>query len=407
MTQKTAHVKPALGLPEFIALMAVMTSLVALSIDAMLPALSAIGSAMGAADVHESHLIVSLFFAGMAVGQLFFGPYCDTRGRREAIILGLAIFVVGTIVCMLAEDMQTMLIGRVIQAFGVSGPRIASTAVIRDQFAGEAMARVMSFIMMVFILVPMLAPMVGQWVLNIASWIHIFTLFLVVAVMTGAWFWIRQPETLPASHRQAFSWMQFFRSSWFIVTHKPVIGPTLAMGCVFGGFLSYLSASQTIFQGFYGVGKMFSYIFALLAFSIGLASFINSKIVMRMGMYRVTQLGLVGSVAFAVIFLGIIEISGGLPPLAVTIASLFIGFFFVGLLFGNLNAIAMHPLGDMAGLGAAIIGSLSSIIAVLVATTVDSYLTDDLVPIGIGFVVFFSLSFIIIRFSMDKPENVG
>ena len=405
MTQKSTHVKPALGLPEFIALMALMTSLVALSIDAMLPALDAIGTAMGAKDIHESHLIVSLFFGGMAVGQLFFGPYCDTRGRREAIILGLVIFVAGTVVCMLAENMQTMLIGRVIQAFGVSGPRIASTAVIRDQFAGEAMARVMSFIMMVFILVPMLAPMVGQWVLNIASWLHIFTLFLLVAVFTGAWFWIRQPETLPASRRRPFSWAQFLRSSLFILTHKPVIGPTLAMGCVFGGFLAYLSASQTIFQSFYGVGERFAYIFATLAFSIGLASFINSKIVMRLGMYRVTQVALIGSVVFAVIFLGIIEIFDGLPPLVVTIGSLFIGFFFVGLLFGNLNAMAMHPLGDMAGLGAAIIGSLSSIIAVLVATTVDSFLTKDLFPIGAGFLVFFTLAFIIIRLSLQRPDK--
>ena len=177
------------------------------------------------------------------------------------------------------------------------------------------------------------------------------------------------------------------------------------MGCVFGGFLAYLSASQTIFQGFYGVGEMFSYIFATLAFSIGLASFINSKIVMRLGMYRVTQVALIGSVVFAIIFLGIIEMFDGLPPLVVTIGSLFIGFFFVGLLFGNLNAMAMHPLGDMAGLGAAIIGSLSSIIAVLVATTVDSYLTVDLFPIGAGFLVFFTLAFIIIRLSLQRPDK--
>ena len=405
MSQQPTNVKPALALPEFIALMALMTSLVALSIDAMLPALDTIGAAMGAKGIHESHLIVSLFFAGMAVGQLFFGPYCDTRGRREAIMLGLGIFAAGTVVCMLADDMQTMLIGRVIQAFGVSGPRIASTAVIRDQFAGEAMARVMSFIMMVFILVPMLAPMVGQWVLNIASWLHIFTMFLLVAVFTGVWFWIRQPETLPAERRKPFSWAQFLRSSKYILTHKPVIGPTLAMGCVFGGFLAYLSASQTIFQGFYGVGEMFSYIFATLAFSIGVASFINSKIVMRFGMYRVTQFALVGSLIFAVLFLGLIGLYGGLPPLAVTVTALFIGFFFVGLLFGNLNAIAMHPLGEMAGLGAAIIGSLSSIIAVLVATQVDAYLTVDLFPIGVGFLIFFSLALIIIRLSLDDVAH--
>lgn len=179
--------KPALGLFEFIALMATMTSLVALSIDAMLPALSQIGIALNVAQAHETHLIVTVFFVGMAFGQMFFGPFSDSRGRRLTILVGLCIFALGTFVCMIATNLETMLIGRIIQAFGVSGPRIASMAIIRDLYVGDAMARVMSFIMMVFILVPMLAPIIGQTVMDLFSWFHIFTLFLVVATMSGMW----------------------------------------------------------------------------------------------------------------------------------------------------------------------------------------------------------------------------
>ncbi|AXR04946.1 multidrug effflux MFS transporter [Salinimonas sediminis] len=393
----TTKATPTLNLYEFVALMAMMTSLVALSIDSMLPALSQIGQALQAKDDHEAHLIVSIFFAGMAFGQLFFGPYSDARGRRETILVGLCVFGVGTLVCMQAQDMNTMLAGRLIQAFGVSGPRIAAMAIIRDLYVGDAMARVMSFIMMVFILVPMLAPVVGQAVLYFFSWQHIFTLFLVVAFIAGSWFFSRQPETLPATRRAAFSWRQFWRSSGFILTHMSVMGYTLAMGCIFGAFLAYLSASQTIFQEFYHTGELFPYIFATLAFSIGLASFFNGTMVVKLGMTRLIRVALIGVIVFALVFNAILWFYKGLPPLAVTISVMFCGFFFVGILFGNLNAMAMEPLGDMAGLGAAIIGSLSSMIAVPVALFIDSFLTSTLTPIGIGFLVFFVLAAVAVK----------
>ena len=386
-----------LGLLEFIALMATMTSLVALSIDAMLPALDQIGEALHASDPNEAHLIVTLFFCGMAFGQMFFGPFADTRGRRATILLGLCIFVIGTLICMFAETMTTMLIGRVVQAFGVSGPRIAAMAIIRDLYVGDAMARVMSFIMMVFILVPMLAPIVGQAVLVFYSWPHIFTLFLIVAVLSGTWFFTRQAETLPRERRHRFSVARFLTSTKYIFTHVSVMGYTFAMGCIFGAFLAYLSASQTIFQGFYQAGELFPYIFATLAFSLGLASFFNGQMVMRFGMRKLCRFALAGVVSFAVVYNLVLLAFAGLPPLWLTVAIMFIGFFFVGILFGNLNAMAMQPLGDMAGLGAAIIGSLSSLFSVPIALVVDSYLTDNLYPIGIGFLLFFVLASICVR----------
>lgn len=392
MSSQSVKTTPTLGLFEFVALMAMMTSLVALSIDAMLPALTQIGEALHASDPNDAHLIVSIFFGGMAVGQLFFGPYADARGRRETILLGLCIFAAGTVVCMFATDMNTMLIGRLIQAFGVSGPRIAAMAIIRDLYVGESMARVMSFIMMVFILVPMVAPMVGQAVLTFFSWHHIFTLFLIASLLTAIWFFSRQPETLPAARRHPFSLAQFFRSSRYILTHVSVMGYTVAMGFIFGAFLAYLSASQTIFVEYYQVGTWFPYIFACLAFSIGLASFFNGNMVMKFGMSRLCRFALKGTISFAVVLNITLFMCDGLPPLWVTIPMLFVGFFFVGILFGNLNAMAMQPLGDMAGLGAAIIGSLSSLFSVPIALFIDSYLTDNLYPIGLGFLGFFILA---------------
>ncbi|WP_203565392.1 multidrug effflux MFS transporter [Alteromonas profundi] len=391
--------KPALGIFEFVALMATMTSLVALSIDAMLPALLQIGEALNVEEAHHTHLIVSVFFVGMAFGQLFFGPFSDARGRRLTILVGLCIFALGTFICMAATNLETMLVGRVVQAFGVSGPRIASMAIIRDLYVGDAMARVMSFIMMVFILVPMLAPVIGQTVMNLFSWFHIFSFFLLVATLSGIWFFARQGETLVRSRRRPFAWKQLFVSSKYILTHPEVMGYTFSMACVFGAFLAYLSASQTIFQVFYGVGDLFPYIFALLAFSIGLASYFNGKMVMQFGMRRLCRFALKGVNVFAVVYFGLLVAFDGLPPLLPTLITMFAGFFFVGILFGNLNSMAMQPLGEMAGLGAAIIGSLSSLFSVPIALIVDSFLDGNLFPIGVGFLIFFCLAYLAVAYA--------
>ena len=400
--------KPALGLVEFVTLMALMTSLVALSIDAMLPALEHIGNELGSNNAQETHLIVSVFFIGMAFGQLYYGPLSDAKGRRHAILSGLLIFAIGTVICMLAESMTTMLIGRIVQAFGVSGPRIASLAVIRDQYAGEAMARVMSFIMMVFILVPMIAPAFGQAILTFFSWEQIFTSFLVIGGGVGIWFFARQPETLPKARRKPFSWLQLWESSKYILTHKEVMGYTLAMGFVFGAFLAYLSASQTLFEGLYLVGDKFPMFFALLAFSIGFSSFVNGTLVMRLGMSKLCNVALVGMIVCSLIFSGLCYQYNGLPPLEWFVGVLFVTFFFVGILFGNLNSMAMLPLGEMAGLGAAITGSLSSLFSVPIAVFIGQFIESTVTPIAIGFLVFAiaaSISVFYAGLSKGRQEN--
>ena len=395
--------QPTLSLPEFVTLIALLTSLVALSIDAILPALDVIGAKLNAQSAQHTHLSVSLFFAGMAFGQLFFGPFADSKGRIPTIFWGLIIFFIGSLVCMFSTDMNMFLAGRLIQAFGVSGPRIASLAAIRDIYVGDGMARVMSFIMMVFIMVPMLAPIIGQWVLDWHSWQAIFAVFIFVGILGGAWFYVRQPETLPAQHRQSFSWPVFRKSIRFIFTHRKVMNYTLAMGFIFGSFLAYISASQTIFVGYYGADEYFPYIFATLAFSIGLASYFNGKMVMRFGMHALVKHALRGAITFAFVLFTLLLAYDGLPPMLLTIAVLFVGFFFVGILFGNMNAMAMEPLGHIAGLGAAIIGSLSSAISVPVAVFIDSFLEGDLYPIAIGFMVFFSLAKINMKIAALKP----
>lgn len=395
---------PPLG--EFIALMALMTSLVALSIDAVLPALGQISQAIALQNPEDAYLLVSLFFFGTACGQLVFGPVADAYGRRTVILLGLIIFCIGSLICMFANDLTSMLIGRVVQAFGVSGPRVATLAVIRDKYAGEAMARVMSFIMMVFILVPMIAPLIGQAIMLLAGWVHIFTFFMLFGGTVGVWFFVRQGETLTAQTRIPIRLSNLKTSLWFVVSHRSVMGYTLASGFIFGSFLAYISSSQAILQQWYATGEWFPLYFAMLAFGVGLASFTNGRLVMKLGMQRLANLALRGLLLFSGMLWAASDYYQGMPPLWLFIGLMFGCFFFTGILFGNLGAMAMQPLGHMAGFGGALFNSLSGFMSVGLAVLIGRFVQTDVLPIAIGFVLCTLGAIICFAFARgQQPDN--
>ena len=190
---------------QFIVLVALLNAMVAMSIDTMLPAIGAIASELGASDPNSRQFIITSFFAGMTIGTLIYGPWSDSIGRKPAIYAGLVLYAVGALLCLFATSFPVMLIGRFVQGFGAASPRIVSIAMVRDGSAGAAMAKVMSFVMTVFMLVPILAPSIGQLVLVIASWRMIFAGFLVIGVIAGVWLWLGQPETLPRERRSTLS----------------------------------------------------------------------------------------------------------------------------------------------------------------------------------------------------------
>ena len=392
--------RPALRLPEFVALMALMVAQLALSVDAMLPALPDIASDLGVTDLARTQMIISFLILGMAIGQLFYGPLSDAIGRKPAILSGLACFVVGAVISMQAESLTVMLIGRLIQGFGVSAPRIVSVALIRDQYIGRAMAQVMSFIMMVFILVPMLAPAVGQLILHFAGWRAIFGIFIALAIIVGVWFGVRQPETLTRERRHPFSWTRLWASSVVVLTTGTAMWFTAATGFIIGAFLTYLSTSQAIFQEVYGVGDRFPLYFALLASAIGLASFTNSRLVIRFGTRRITYIAVSTFITAFALLTVLALMQGGIPPFGQFMALGAVGFFGVGLLFGNLNAMAMQPLGQVAGLGAAMVGSIGNFMAVPLSLIVGRFYNVTPVPLLVAFVVYGGLALACMRKGM-------
>ena len=354
---------PAIRGAEFVSLVALLMSLGALSTNAMLPALPTIGRDLGVPRPNDVQFVITSVFLGLAIGQMLFGPLSDRIGRKPAIHAALALFMVGCVVSAFASTFPAMIAGRVLQGIGVAGPRVVTMALVRDQYEGARMARLMSMALAVFILVPTVAPALGQGIVWLAGWRAIFATFLVTAVIAFAWLAFRQPETLPPDRRRAFSPSAIGRAVVEIVRIRAALGYTLATGFVFAPFVAYLSTAQQIFQEAYDTGALFPAYFAVLILAVGGALLVNGRLVMRHGMRRLTS---VASLAVA-----LVSIAGwagafvfeGLPPLWLFVAYLMSVFVFVGFAFGNLSALAMEPLGHLAGAGAAVVSSLSTLIA--------------------------------------------
>ena len=341
----------ALGRGEFVALVGLLMSLVALAIDAMLPALPAIGRDLETPRPNDVQLVIMSLFLGLGFGQLLFGPLSDRIGRKPAIHAGLVLFMIGCLVSIFAPTFEVMIAGRVLQGVGVAGPRIVIIALVRDQYEGRMMARLMSFAMAVFILVPTIAPALGQGLLIVGGWHAIFIAFLVISAIVFAWFALRQPETLPVARRRPFSPRAIGQAVGEILRIRPALGYTLATGFVFAPFVAYLGSAQQIFQDAYGTGTLFPLYFGVLALSFGGGSLVNSRLVMKYGMRRLSKvsaafIALISLIASAAVFA-----FDGLPPFWLFMCYLLSVFLSVSLLFGNLNALAMQPLGHIAGVG--------------------------------------------------------
>jgi DHA1 family bicyclomycin/chloramphenicol resistance-like MFS transporter len=371
--------------PEFVVLVAFMISLVALSIDAMLPALPAIASELAARRDNDRQLVISALFLGLAAAQMVYGPLSDSYGRKNTIYAGIWLFIAGCCISIFAPTFDLMLLGRFLQGAGAAAPRVVSVAMVRDLYQGRAMARVMSLTMTVFILVPVFAPLLGQLVLEVAPWRAIFILLLVLAVGVLLWFWRRQAETLPRERRAPFSLLRIGRAIVETCTNRVAFGYTLAAGFMFGAFVGYLNSSQQIFQDLYRQGDLFPVYFGALALSIGVSSALNARLVMRLGMRYLCNLALRVLVVASLVFALVTVLSSGIPPLAVVLAYLLLCFFCVGVLFGNFNALAMEPLGHIAGVASAVIGSLTTFVSLTLGTVIGARFDGTLFPLAFGF----------------------
>jgi len=389
---------------EFVVLVSMMMSLMALSIDAMLPALPQIGSDLNVQNANDRQMVVSTIFLGVAVGQFFFGPLSDKTGRKPAIYFGYSLYIFGALFSAFAFSFPTMLFGRLLQGTGISAPRAVLLALVRDRYKGRSMARVMSFVSTVLLLIPMIAPTLGQAILLHAGWRSIFFSFVLMALVTLIWFALRMPETLSPEKRTPFSLKRIINTTFEIIKIRPVFGYTVSIGLISGAFLGYLNSAQQIFQEGYALGERFPLYFALISLSIGIASFSNAHLVLRFGMRFLVRWSLIIILGLSTVTLGIaLKTSGQLPLWLLTIY-LMSTFFSVGILFGNQNSLAMEPLGHLAGIGAAVVGSLSTLISIPLGTLIGQSYNGTVVPLIIGLAVLSGLSIIVVHWIKIERE---
>lgn len=388
---------------EFIALMASLMSVVALAIDALLPALDIIGHSIGTTSNSENQLLIIMIFLGLGIGPLIFGPISDAIGRKPVVYVGFFIFIIASFICINATSIEVMVIGRILQGIGLSAPRTISIAIVRDTYNGDYMARIMSFITVMFLIVPTFAPALGKLALETYNWQAIFYFQLITVVIVSIWFWMRQPETLHPEYRVKITKSMFIDGTKELFKYKDTVGYTIISGFITGSFMVYLSTSQQIFQQQYQLVDEFPFIFAALAIAMAGSSFSNGSIVVKFGMRKIVSYALL--LFFTVSFLYVLLFyNSENPSIKVLFIFFAVQFFSIGFLFGNLRALAMQPIAHIAGVGAAITGFISTIMAVPISAFIGRFVEDTALPIFIGFSVC-ALCSLFILYYLNKTEK--
>lgn len=395
---------PKRSLAEFIALVAALFASIALSIDAMLPALPDIAAQLSPANANLAQLVITSFVFGMGVGTLFVGPLSDAYGRKPVILCGAGLFAVAALICWIAPSLETLLAARMLQGLGAAAARVVAVAMVRDQFHGREMARIMSFVMMVFTLVPAVAPLLGTAVIAVAGWREIFLVYVGFAGLTSLWLWARQAETLPPAARRPLSPRILWQSLGEVFSHRVVIVSILAQALTLGMLFASLSSMQGIFDQRFGRAATFPYWFTFIALASMMGSALNARTVMRLGMRRVTIATYLGMVCLTLVLLGL-NLSGVLPDdLAFAGHILWsVGLFaMMGLTMGNLNALAMEPLGHIAGLAASVMTSLATIGSVALAVPIGQMFDGTAMPLMTGVTVYASLALLLLRYGVAE-----
>jgi DHA1 family bicyclomycin/chloramphenicol resistance-like MFS transporter len=373
-----------MGFAEFVAMVASFIALNAFAIDMMLPALPDIGHALNIVRENDRQAVLTVFLIGFAVGQLAVGPLADRFGRKPVLLAGLVIYIGGALLCAVVPDFTTLLAARLVSGLGAASSRVVIVAVVRDCYGGRRMASVMSFAMMIFIAVPVFAPSVGQVVVLLWPWQAIFLLLAAAGAATMVWCAMRLPETLRAAHRRRINARDLAAAFGTLATNRQTLGYTLAGGIMQGGLYAFLFSAQQVLGEYYRLGPYFPLAFAAATVTISLSSFLNARLVGRLGMRAISHGASLAFLALGLVF-GVPVLWGGLafaPFMAILSAVTFL----IGLTFANFNALAMEPQGRIAGTASSFLGATTTGIAVVIGGAVAYAYDGSLRPLALGYV---------------------
>lgn len=357
---------------EFVAIIAMCFASVAVAVDGMLPAMPQIAQELSPEAPNRVPLIIMTFVLGMGIGTLFVGPLSDAFGRKRVIAAGAVVFCAAAVWAMRTQDLEMLLAARMVMGLGAAAPRVVSLAVLRDLYAGREMARMTSFVMMVFTLVPAVAPLMGSMVLAVADWRAIFLAFILFSALSNGWLMLRQPETLPPDRRIPIQRKPLMTSLRTVLANRVVRQAMAVLACIFGALFATLGSIQPIFAVTFDRADSFPLWFALIAVAGGTSSLINAMLVVRLGMRRMVSAMLVVQVGLSSL-MAVLSL-GGLWPDAVHFAAVVVWlasmFFMIGITVGNVNAIALEPMGRMAGMAASVTSAISTVGGALLAVPI-------------------------------------
>lgn len=370
-----------IGFREFLVLTAAMMACQAIAVDAMLPALPEIAQAFGIMDENRMQWVVTVYVAGLGLGQSFWGIISDSVGRRPVLLTGLALYVVASLFAGLANSFAALLAWRFIHGVAAASV-VVSRSVIRDRYEGREMARVMSLTFIVFIMVPVIAPSIGQLVLLLAPWRFLFVVFSAFTAVIWLWVLLRLPETLHPEYRMTLAWDHVLRAAGEVLSERASLWYTFGVTVLFGSIIAYVGMVQQIFAAVFHRPGLMPAMFALCAASMGVTSFINSTIVERIGMRIVSQIGLILFIAVtclhvAVAALGFEQLWTFVVLQAATMSC-------IGLMAANFGAMAMESMGPVAGIAASLQGCIGTSGGALIGALIGRQFNGSTLPLAVG-----------------------
>lgn len=371
------------GRREFVLLIAALMASNAFGIDAMLPALPAIGEALDVADENRRQLVITFYMLGFGVAQLAYGPLADRFGRKRLLAGCMLAYAGFALLCAVAGSFTLLLAARMLHGMAAAGSRVLVVAVVRDRFQGSAMAQIMSSAMIIFMIVPVLAPSIGQLLLAIGNWRFIFVALAAYGLILGFWATLRLPETLAAEHRRPLSARHFGAAAKETLTNRLSAGNTLAVTLVFGALIGMLNSIQQIVHDVFHQPGLLGLIFACIAGPMAISAWLNSRLVMRFGSRRMLLTALTAFAACAILHLALILTVGETLWSFVALQALTMACF--GLVGSNAGALAMEPLGHIAGTASALQGLLSTIGGALIGLVIGQSFNGTTMPLVAGF----------------------
>ncbi|WJR69577.1 multidrug effflux MFS transporter [Neorhizobium sp. CSC1952] len=398
-----------MGRAEFIAMMAMLMALNALAIDIMLPGLQEIGASLGIENENHRQYVVSSYVFGLGIAQLLYGPLSDRFGRRKPMLFGIGIYIICSIGIVVVPSFGALLALRFIQGAGAAATRVITVSIVRDVYGGRAMAEVMSLIMMVFMIVPIIAPGTGQLIMFAGNWHLIFLFIAIVSLAIGFWTYARLPETLDPADVRPFTVSSILDAFRIVLTNRIALCYTIASTFIFGALFGFINSAQQIYVGIYELGIWFPVAFAAVAIFMSTASFLNARFVGRFGMRRLSHGSLMGFILVTFLWL-LVQVFGPQPmPVLLFLAFFSLAMFQFGWIGANFNSLAMEPLGHVAGTASSVLGFMSTVGGSIIGVVIGQAFNGTALPLVAGFfaVSIIGLIFVLIgeKGELFQPHN--